>query len=199
MNAPRLSPAAACAAALAIGAALAGCGAPPAKRFSEAEPLRTADIANAPQYVAVPDTPAPEAVPPQAASAPAPPRAADVAPRAQPAAAAPVTEAATKPPAPASSTAERAAPPSPAPLAPGRWTVQVGVFAVPANAERDRARVAARLASTDVAPAQRIVRVERIGDRSHVLVGDLPDREAALALAAQLRRALKQDVVVLRR
>ncbi|MCX8018127.1 MAG: glycogen synthase GlgA, partial [Rhodocyclaceae bacterium] len=33
------------------------------------------------------------------------------------------------------------------PLAPGRWAVQVGVFAVAANAERDRARVAARLAS----------------------------------------------------
>ncbi|MFN3566588.1 MAG: SPOR domain-containing protein, partial [Burkholderiaceae bacterium] len=87
----------------------------------------------------------------------------------------------------------------PAPLAPGRWAVQVGVFAVAANAERDRERVAARLASTDVAAAQSIVRVERIGNRSHVLVGDLPDREAAQALAAQLRRVLRQDVVVLRR
>lgn len=198
MNAPRLSPAAAYAAAAAIGAALAGCGAPPAKRFSEAEPLRTADIVNAPQYAAAPDTRTPEAMP-QAASSATPARAADVAPRAQPAAAAPVTEAAPKPPAPANATADRAAPVSTEPLAPGRWAVQVGVFAVAANAERDRARVAARLASTEVAAAQRIVRVERIGNRSHVLVGDLPDREAALALAAQLRRALNQDVVVLRR
>lgn len=199
MNAPRLSPAAAYAAAAAIGAALAGCGAPTTKRFSETEPLRTADIVNAPQYEAAPATPSLQPVPPQAASAATAARAPDVAPRAQPAAAAPVTEAAPRPPAPAIATAKRAAPASLEPLAPGRWAVQVGVFAVAANAERDRARVAARLAATDIAAGQRIVRVERIGDRSHVLVGDLPNRDAALALAAQLRRALNQDVVVLRR
>jgi hypothetical protein len=73
------------------------------------------------------------------------------------------------------------------------------VFAVAANADKDRARIESRLANSGLAPARRVVRVERIGNRSHVLVGDLPDRAAAQELAAQLRRALKQDVVILRR
>lgn len=195
MNALRLSPAAAYAAAAAIGAALAGCGAPPAKRFSENEPLRTADIVNAPQYeagaTAAPPAPAREPPP-----KPVPPIESGATRAAQPAAPAAAAEPAPKP---AVERSKSAAPLSPAPLAPGRWAVQVGVFAVAANAERDRARVAARLASADLASAQRVVRVERIGSRSHVLVGDLPDRDAAQALAAQLRRALNQDVVVLRR
>lgn len=194
MNALRPSPAAAYAAAAAIGAALAACGAPPAKRFSENEPLRTADIVNAPQYDA-----AATVTPPAPAREPPPPTPARrIEPGAARAAqsAAPAAEPAPKP---AVERSKNAAPASPAPLAPGRWAVQVGVFAVAANAERDRARVAARLASADLASAQRVVRVERIGSRSHVLVGDLPDRDAAQALAAQLRRALNQDVVVLRR
>lgn len=198
MNALRRSPAAAYATAVTIGAALAACGAPPAKRFSENEPLRTADIVNAPQYdaAATVTPPAPAREPPL--PTPAPPVESGAARAAPPAAPAAAAEPAPKP------TVERpgqgrAAPAPPAPLAPGRWAVQVGVFAVAANAERDRARVAARLASADLPAEQRVVRVERIGNRSHVLVGDLPDREAARALAAQLRRALNQDVVVLRR
>ncbi|GMV58817.1 MAG: hypothetical protein AMXMBFR72_19200 [Betaproteobacteria bacterium] len=196
MNALRPSPAAAYAAAAAIGAALAACGTPPAKRFSENEPLRTADIVNAPQYdaAATVTPPAPAREPPL--STPAPRIESGAARAAQPAAPAAAAEPAPKP---AVERSKSAAPPSPAPLAPGRWAVQVGVFAVAANAERDRARVAARLASADLPAAQRVVRVERIGSRSHVLVGDLPDRDAAQALAAQLRRALNQDVVVLRR
>lgn len=246
MNTPRFSTAAAGVVAAAIAFTLAGCGAPPAKRFSEAEPLRTADIVYAPAYDAGPTTGPPAPAPSAAPAAPVAPAAPDVtampvataAPVAMvtpDAAATPVASAgppapAREPPSPASAprgesgaapaarlaAAAAATAPAPAPkpaaerppsappaastpLAPGRWAVQVGVFAVPANAERDRARVAERLASTDVAAAQRIVRVERIGNRSHVLVGDLPDRDAALALAAQLRRALNHDVVVLRR
>jgi cell division protein FtsN len=195
VNALRLSPAAAYAAAAAIGAALAGCGAPPAKRFSENEPLRTADIVNAPQYEAG-ATAAPPASARELPSPPAPPIESGAARASPPAAPAAAAETAPKP---AVERSKSAAPPSPAPLGPGRWAVQVGVFAVAANAERDRARVAARLASADLPAAQRVVRVERIGSRSHVLVGDLPDRDAAQALAAQLRRALNQDVVVLRR
>jgi cell division protein FtsN len=196
VNTLRPSPAAAYAAAAAIGAALAACGAPPAKRFSENEPLRTADIVNAPQYdaAATVTPPAPAREPPL--PTPAPRIESGAARAAQPAAPAAAAEPAPKP---AVERSKSAAPPSPAPLAPGRWAVQVGVFAVAANAERDRARVAARLASADLPAAQRVVRVERIGSRSHVLVGDLPDRDAAQALAAQLRRALNQDVVVLRR
>lgn len=196
MNALRPAPAAAYAAAAVIGAALVACGAPPAKRFSENEPLRTADIVYAPQYdaAATVTPPAPAREPPRPTPAP---RIESAAARAAPPAAPPA--AAETAPKPAVERSNRAAQTSPAPPAPGRWTAQVGVFAVAANAERDRARVAARLASADLPAAQRVVRVEHIGSRSHVLVGDLPDRDAALALAAQLRRALNQDVVVLRR
>lgn len=197
MNALRLSPAAAYAAAAAIGAALAGCGAPPAKHFSETEPLRTADIVHAPTYdaasasaAAVPEVPAVAPQPAATAQAVAQP-----APAATPAALAGVLQ----PVAPSPEPAARDIAPASAPAAGARWVVQVGVFAVPANADKVRARVESRLAQSDLAPAQRVVRVERIGDRSHVLVGDLPDRKAADALAAQLRRALNQDVVVLRR
>ncbi len=202
MSALRISPAAATAAALAIGAALAACGASPARRSSEGEPLRTADIVHAPRYEAASAPTASAAAAPEipkVASAPAP--AATVTAIAQPAPAAAVAPLAevpqpgAAPPAPA----VQGAAPVTAVAAQARWVVQVGVFAVPANAQKVRARVESRLAQSALAPAQRVVRVERIGDRSHVLVGDLPDRAAAQALAAQLRSVLNQDVVVLRR
>lgn len=74
--------------------------------------------------------------------------------------------------------------------------MQVGVFAVPANAQAVRLRVAQRLAKAGLGIEPRI---ERVGDREHVLVGELSDRAAAQALAAQLRQLLGHDVVILRR
>jgi hypothetical protein len=192
---------------VALVAVLAGCGtwSPTKTRPSAHEPLRTADIVHAPKdYGASASTNA--AAPVQTPAAPTvaaqPEPAATAGPVAQSAPAAPALLAEVAQPVTPKSDAAAAAgapAPAPAPLAPGRWSVQVGVFAVPANAQKDRVRVESRLAQSDIAPAQRIVRVERIADRSHVLVGDLPDRAAVQALAAQLRRLLRQDVVVLRR
>lgn len=73
----------------------------------------------------------------------------------------------------------------------GRWSVQVGVFAVAANADALRARVAARLPDATVRTVRRDARV-------HVLVGEAADRAAAQQLAQQLRTSLRQDVVLFR-
>lgn len=194
MSALRFAPGVAAFVAAAVAALLVGCGALPTERSSGNEPLRTADIVHAPKHDAAAAAAAPEA------PAVAPPAAiASAIETPSPAAApAPLAEVPQHVPPPSAAVAADAAP-APAPAAQARWAVQVGVFAVPANADKDRARVESRLAQSDLAPAQRIVRVERIGDRSHVLVGDLPDRAAAQALAARLRHLLRQDVVVLRR
>lgn len=177
---------------------LAACARPLRGVDEAALPLRTADIVYAPVDQA------PAAAAPLARE---PTPTVDRAPDAPAAVAAPVDVPAPPPaPAPLAATAGPAAPapaaaqPGPItalpPLAPGRWAVQVGVFAVPANAEAVRARVATKLARSDLAVP---LRVERVGDRSHVLVGDLPDRAAAQGLAERLRRLLGQDVVILRR
>jgi hypothetical protein len=76
----------------------------------------------------------------------------------------------------------------------GRWSVQVGVFAVAQNAETIRARVAQRLLERPLPGAT--LRTARRDGRIHVLVGDLPDRAGAQRLAAQLRELLQQDVVL---
>gem|GEM_PF-5667379 len=72
--------------------------------------------------------------------------------------------------------------------------MQLGVFAVEANAQALRERLAQRLAPTPHASAADLRTVRR-GDRTHVLIGDLPDRASALRLAAQLRELLRQDLV----
>jgi len=76
-----------------------------------------------------------------------------------------------------------------------RWSVQVATFSTPAMAESARSRIAQQLTHDDpnltAAP-----RVERFGNRSHVLLGDFGDRESAEALAGRLRAVLRQDVVV---
>ncbi len=197
--------------ALAAGVMLAACARPLPPDTSAPLPLRTSDILHAPTYrdpvpaaaaatepaavVAAVEVPVPQ-------PAPAPLAAADVAPAAPPPAGArPAAESA----APRPTEAAPAAGPSPPgggaaargpASARGPWSVQVGVFAVPANAQAVRARVAQRLAQAGLGIEPRI---ERIGDREHVLVGELPDRAAAQALAEQLRRLLRQDVVILRR
>jgi hypothetical protein len=108
------------------------------------------------------------------------------------------------PPAPSSVLAPRpasagAASPSasvPEALAPGRWSVQAGVFMVVQNAQTLRARLDQRLATSGLAPGDRALRIARRDGRLHVVIGDQPDRAGAIRLAAQLREALQQDVTL---
>jgi rare lipoprotein A len=120
----------------------------------------------------------------QQAPVAAAPEAAPAAPRAAPAA--------TRKPAPA----------KPAPTqASGRWSVQVGVFAVAETADSVRRAVADKLAAgaADLPEAERTPRVELRGARHLVLVGDSADRAEIDALAERVKATLRQDVVVLRR
>lgn len=187
------------AALLACAGVLAACAARPLGAPTNELPApRTADLVHTPAYLE-----------PQTRTPPAAAEAAAVAvPVERPLAPiAPPPPAAEQPLAPLPPPASRAAAAEPAlageaaaqTAAAGRWAVQVGVFAIASNAERIRAQVQSRLARSDLAPELRDVRIERIGDRWHVLVGGQPDRASALALAAQLRRLLGHDVVVLRR
>jgi rare lipoprotein A len=114
------------------------------------------------------------------------------APEAAPAAAPQAAPAATRKPAPA----------KPAPTqASGRWSVQVGVFAVAETADSVRRAVADKLAAgaADLPEAERTPRVELRGARHLVLVGDSADRAEIDALAERVKATLRQDVVVLRR
>lgn len=143
--------------------------------------------------VAPPTAAAPQPLPPPAATAVAPMSAAPPAdvPAAGPAARA---SAPVMPPAVAASSVA-ASDPAPASAA-GRWSVQVGVYAVARNAESARARTAQRLADAGIAGTS-VRTVERDG-RTHVVVGALPDRAGAQQLAARLRIVLQQDVVLFR-
>lgn len=85
-------------------------------------------------------------------------------------------------------------------LMPGRYAVQIGVFLVPSNAETIRARIQERLANErTLKPSDKEVRSLKKGQRTYVVVGDVPDRNAAEFLAARLRLLLDQDVVVFKR
>jgi cell division protein FtsN len=108
---------------------------------------------------------------------------------------------AARAPAPVTVSPFAPAPPTPAASAApsqaaGRWSVQVGVFAVARNAESARARTAERLADAGIAGAS-VRTVERDG-RTYVVVGALPDRTGAQQLATRLRSVLQQDVVLFR-
>lgn len=81
-------------------------------------------------------------------------------------------------------------------LAPGRWSVQAGVFMVAPNAQALRARLAPRLAGTSLSAADRQLRIATRDGRQHVVIGDQPDRAGAIKLAVQLREALQQDVTL---
>jgi hypothetical protein len=83
-------------------------------------------------------------------------------------------------------------------LAPGRWSVQVGVFSVPQNAETIRARVEQRLNGAAIDAAHAAVRTARRDGLVHVLVGNLPDRQSAQRFAVHVRSLLQQDVVLFR-
>jgi len=79
----------------------------------------------------------------------------------------------------------------------GRWSVQLGAFAVAANAIALRERVALLLAGSDGAlAAEARVRVERDGAMHRVLAGAFAEREAAARLAARLERTLERDTVL---
>lgn len=75
----------------------------------------------------------------------------------------------------------------------GPWSVQLGAFQQAANAEALRERVAVLLEQAGFDAAERSARVERDGPVHRVLVGRLPGREAAAALAARLERALARE------
>jgi cell division protein FtsN len=184
---------------------------PPRPRDPPAVPIESPAVSlpDAPP-VATPSAAAPLPLPPPSAieTAPTPAPTPVAAPAAEPAARAPepVTPAAPTPAASAaraapsvapraateSAAASAAAPGGPA----GRWSVQVGVFAVARNAESARARTAERLADAGIAGTS-VRTVEREG-RTHVVVGALPDRASAQQLAARLRSVLQQDVVLFR-
>jgi cell division protein FtsN len=83
-------------------------------------------------------------------------------------------------------------------LAPGRYAVQVAVFMTPAFAETRRSRLVGQL-QANAMPEADATRVVARDDRYFVVVGDVADRAQAEALAARLRAALRQDVVVFRR
>jgi rare lipoprotein A len=82
--------------------------------------------------------------------------------------------------------------PTVASTAGARWSVQVGAFAEQVNAEELAGRVATVLgfAEGDLPAGAAEPRVERHENVFRVLVGALPDRAAALALAQQLERLL---------
>jgi rare lipoprotein A len=148
---------------------------------------------------AAPAAPAEAAAPPPALAAPAPVPAA--APTAAPAAAPdPVAgnraaeSARVEVALGATETAPAAAPST------SGWAVQFGAFAVPAHARTLRDDLARRLTAFDAGTlpaAAGSPRVELRGRLQRVLMGQLPDRKAALALAAQLGQLLGVQTSVL--
>jgi len=110
------------------------------------------------------------------------------------------------PSAPLSTSSAFSAPPlSPAPIelpadaSGGPWSVQLGAFAVEANATALRDRLALLLSAPDASglPAgAHLARVEFDGQLSRVLIGALPDRTTALAWAQELERFLDRPAVV---
>jgi rare lipoprotein A len=175
------APAAATAAAAAVAAA-------PATAPAPAQPM--AAVPYPPALGPVPPGMAPSSLPSAVPGVPAGPMAAGPLPPG--AVAAPAAAAA------APSAAARSAVPAPAgdDLRAGRFSVQVATFAVESNAQTLRDRVAGQIKSAGISAP---VRVINRNARAVVAVGDLPDKAAADALAAQLRTTLNQDVVVFRR
>jgi len=107
--------------------------------------------------------------------------------------------------APIAAPAAAAPPPAalPPPAASGRWAVQLGAFAGADRAQELLARVQAELARPQAGslPAELQPRIESDGGLHRVLLGALPEREAAATLATRLAALLGSDVatyVVLR-
>jgi rare lipoprotein A len=80
-----------------------------------------------------------------------------------------------------------------------RWSVQLGAFSQAANAELLRDRIAQELVHSASTDAADLPRVERYGSIFRVLIGDLVDRAAALALAQRLERALSREATLFAR
>lgn len=79
------------------------------------------------------------------------------------------------------------------------WTVQLGAFEVAANAEALREQAASQLSApqgADLPATGRVPRVERDGTLHRVLVGSLPDRAAAAALAMRLAALLGRETTL---
>lgn len=175
---------------------------PPRIREAPPSPIETPLPAAEAPAISLPSTAVATPLPPPPASeATAPPRAGiGAAPSVPGPAPTPDLAPARPTAAPARSAAASSAPAatddSAAAAMPGRWSVQVGVFAVAQNAETIRARVAQRLLERPL-PGATLRTVRRDG-RLHVLVGDLPNRASAQRLATQLRDLLQQDVVLFR-
>jgi rare lipoprotein A len=79
------------------------------------------------------------------------------------------------------------------------WSIQLGAFAVAANAAALRDRLALLLSAPEAAalpPAARTPRVEHDGRLSRVLIGSLGDRAQALAWSQQLERFLARSTTL---
>lgn len=125
-------------------------------------------------------------------------------------AAAPVTAASAIVPAVATvpappTTASSPATAATAPVAPsdatGPWSIQLGAFSVAPNAAALRDRLALLLSAPDASylpPHLRNPRVEHGANVDRVLIGHLPDRDAALHWAREVERFLKREAVVFR-
>ena len=101
------------------------------------------------------------------------------------------TVAAVPPPAPAGALPAPAAAPVTADN--GRWSVQLGAFAAADHAQALLTRVQTELARSQELPADLLPRIERDGGLHRVLLGALPEREAAAALASHLAALLGGD------
>ncbi|MDZ7652474.1 MAG: SPOR domain-containing protein [Burkholderiaceae bacterium] len=169
------------------------------RRLRDAPPNAKAAPPPAPAAAVVPPPPhrlRPSWRPPAAVAAPVAAAPAPAAPVALPPAVAAI------PPAPPASAAEPLTAPVPpravVDLAPGRYAVQVAAFMTPASAEAQRSRTATALRAAAL-PEADATRVLKLNDRYFVLVGDVADRAQADALAAQVRAAVRHDVVIFRR
>ena len=108
----------------------------------------------------------------------------------------PLPSPAATPGTPPTEVAGTAAPPT---ASAARWSVQVGAFSQAANAHALRERVAVQFeqsAEPELVSPERAPRVEQDGAMFRVLVGALPDRAAALQLAARLERLLARETVL---
>jgi rare lipoprotein A len=122
-----------------------------------------------------------------------------------------IAQGSREPPAARAAAPARVLPPLPplpapsAPLAPGsasagaHWSVQLGAFSLPANADALRDRLALLLGAPDapdLPPESRAPRVEREGGISRVLIGSLADRAAAQHWAQVLARYLARETAL---
>jgi rare lipoprotein A len=94
---------------------------------------------------------------------------------------------------PASPVGAPAPPTAPVTADRGRWSVQLGAFAAADHAQALLARVQAELARSPELPVDLLPRIERDGGLHRVLLGALPERDAATALASRLAMLLGGD------